>query len=379
MSTAGPVVPPGQYPPFAVVTDTDHSAWIIIATALGLSLILLFSVIKIFIRWSISSRVEFDEAFLATSTIFAVIQSSIILGAVSAGLGKSIELVLNEDRDRIQRMYYTSTLFFILSLGLSKASVAFLLLRLTPQKHHRQAFYTIVALIAVWTVASTFALALQCDLARPWILIQQKCPGMFLRWKVISAFDIGFELGLVALTVYLVYGLQASLETKLTVVFAFAMRLPMIVAIVYRLKTFNADGLTSNPTLLQDRFIVWTQAELCYSIMAAITPSLRPFIKSLATNYGTKSASGYGTAYGSSYGNITDDSMQPGSYQLTSFRPKGKGDEYKYRVWSKSAKEPGTEQGGSSTRADNASVGSSESQRMIIKKDLTWEVSAVNS
>jgi len=69
-TTASPLpIPSGQYPPFAVVTETDHTAWIIIATALGLSCILLFSVIKIFIRWTISPTVGLDEAFLAGSTV----------------------------------------------------------------------------------------------------------------------------------------------------------------------------------------------------------------------------------------------------------------------------------------------------------------------
>jgi hypothetical protein len=78
MSTTGsPLpVPSGQYPPFAVVTDTDHSAWIIIATALNLSCILLFSVINIFIRWKVSLRVGLDEAFLAASTVCPKISDS---------------------------------------------------------------------------------------------------------------------------------------------------------------------------------------------------------------------------------------------------------------------------------------------------------------
>ena len=62
-------VPPGQYPPFAVVTDTDHAAWIIVTTALGLAMILLFSVVKIFIRYAVSPRVGLDEVFLTISTV----------------------------------------------------------------------------------------------------------------------------------------------------------------------------------------------------------------------------------------------------------------------------------------------------------------------
>lgn len=48
----------------------------------------------------------------------------------------------------------------------------------------------------------------------------------FLRWQLISVFDIAFELCLVGMTIYLVWSLQTSLETKTTVVFSFGMRLP---------------------------------------------------------------------------------------------------------------------------------------------------------
>jgi hypothetical protein len=75
-------------------------------------------------------------------------------------------------------MYYVSNLLFVVSLGLSKISVAFLLLRLTPQKGHMRILYGIITLMALWTVASTFTVALQCNQSHPWILIQESCPGV---------------------------------------------------------------------------------------------------------------------------------------------------------------------------------------------------------
>jgi hypothetical protein len=73
-------------------------------------------------------------------------------------------------------MYYASLIFFVVSVGFSKLSVAFLLLCLTPYEEQRRAFYIVVGLIAAWTFASTFAVALQCNLSHPWILVQESCP-----------------------------------------------------------------------------------------------------------------------------------------------------------------------------------------------------------
>ena len=47
----------------------------------------------------------------------------------------------------------------------------------------------------------------------------------WLRWQVISAFDIVLEVAIVEMAVYLVWGLQMSWSKKATVVSAFAFRL----------------------------------------------------------------------------------------------------------------------------------------------------------
>lgn len=62
-------VPDGYYPPFAAVTDTDHGAYIIIAVALGTTLVLISSFIRAFIRVSFAQRAGLDDAFLGAATV----------------------------------------------------------------------------------------------------------------------------------------------------------------------------------------------------------------------------------------------------------------------------------------------------------------------
>jgi hypothetical protein len=147
----------------------------------------------------------------------------------------------------------------------------------------------------------------------------------------------------------------------------------LIIAIAFRLASFNTAGLTTNPTLLQDKFIVWTQTELSYSIMAATIPSLRPFLKTLSSNYGTVPANGYGSGYeNGTYENGTGGDVLSGDYQMSTLRSTRRGDKQKPRIWSgEIAGYPRVV-----NRTDAASVGSSDSQRMIIKKDSVSEVAA---
>ena len=62
-------VPDGYYPPHAVVTDTDHGAWIIIAVTLGFTFVIISSLIRIFLRISFVQRPGLDDTFLFVATV----------------------------------------------------------------------------------------------------------------------------------------------------------------------------------------------------------------------------------------------------------------------------------------------------------------------
>ena len=63
------IVPAGQSPPFAVVTETDHEAWIVIATAFGLCCSLIFGAFRVFVRFTIARGAGLDDAFLGIATV----------------------------------------------------------------------------------------------------------------------------------------------------------------------------------------------------------------------------------------------------------------------------------------------------------------------
>jgi hypothetical protein len=134
-STYGPVLPPGQSPPFAIVTPKDHEVWIF-----GLACFLFFGAIGGMVRWTTGRGFWTDGFVLYAATTIAVIQSAIILGACSKGLGKGLDLVSTEARDQVQKMYYTSNLFFIMAVGLSKISVMCFLRRISRVRQRRIVF-----------------------------------------------------------------------------------------------------------------------------------------------------------------------------------------------------------------------------------------------
>ena len=125
------VVPEGQYPPFSVVTPDDHTAWILIATALGLVYSLFFGAIRVLVRCTISRGFGLDDYTICVATILATVQSSMILGACSKGLGESVNLISAQAQEQVQQMYHTSNFFLIVALGLSKISAVYFLYRIS--------------------------------------------------------------------------------------------------------------------------------------------------------------------------------------------------------------------------------------------------------
>ncbi len=108
------------HPPFFQVTPTDHTAWIAVATVLGLCCTLVTLLIRFFVRFVIHPPLGRDDLliFAATaSTILSVVvtqltrtkmaatvQSSIVVYGVSNGLGKSVELITPDALLKVEKV-----------------------------------------------------------------------------------------------------------------------------------------------------------------------------------------------------------------------------------------------------------------------------------
>lgn len=387
------LVPDGQYPPFAVVTDYDHAAWIIIPTALGFVCTLFFAGVRILVRRAISDGSALDDYLLYGATGLAMIQSSLVLGACSNGLGKALDLISPAELGGLQNMYYTSNLFFIMAIGLAKISVVRLLHRISRSEQHRLVFNIATGLIGAWIVASVFALALQCDLHHPWISVDQKCPGMRARWLSISALDIALEVGIIGLVVYLLYDLQTPMARKAIVVGIFSFRLLIIIFIAFRMDTFDSAGYTTNPYIREASFIAWTQSELNYSLISATIPTFQSFLKNLNTGFGGIGAGDgkYGYGYGSGSGSRARKESHM-SYQMSKMRSTNESvaiDEPHEELHSTRAQEQranldmnsgttvaivGQGNGGAAANGETTSIESDGSGKMMIRKDMQWSI-----
>ncbi|KAJ5093306.1 hypothetical protein N7456_009167 [Penicillium angulare] len=283
----GPYVPPGQSPPFEVVDEFHHGAWIIITAALGMVISLVCFLIRLYVRLMLIPPFARDDFVLLGATVVGIIQSILVFYACSRGFGTSLSL-LNETRlNQIQTLIATSDAFALVVIYLSKCCVVAIYFRLTPQKPHNRASWATFALCTAWLISAVFILLVNCELKRPWRVQGGQCHNLFRRWKFIAAVDITTELILFSLAVALLKGLFMSMKRKLGIGFAFIFRFPLIIFTLLHISSLNSALADNDVTLAAIEPTLWLQVELHYALVACSVFCLRPFMAAVSTNYGT--------------------------------------------------------------------------------------------
>ncbi|KAI9367355.1 hypothetical protein BJX61DRAFT_312157 [Aspergillus egyptiacus] len=381
-------VPPGYSPPFQVVDELHHGAWVIIIAALGLVLSLVSFLIRLYVRLVLHPPFGKDDYVLLGATIIAVVQATLLFEACSEGLGTSIVLLREDQVHLIQRLVIISDIFYLVTLYTTKCSVIGIYLRLTPQKGHKFASYCTLILCTLWVIPAILIIAVNCGFNRPWTGARGQCENLIARWQFVVALDIATELILFGLAVMLLAGLFMPLKRKLTIAFAFIFRLPMIIFAIFHIHYLQKDLGSSDPTLNAVPSILWGQAELNYALVACSVLCLRPFMAAVSTNYGTagessledaskNKSSGSNTVSGNGFGSrgviIGNETVAVGGLQLdtAAFAGSHKGAKAREsRMWSPAGEE-GIE------LVDQGRGGSMESggsAKMIIRKDVQYTV-----
>ena len=185
---------------------------------------------------------------------------------------------------------------------------------------------------------------------------------------------------------------------KSTIVFAFALRLAIIVPAALRLHYLSEALNSSNFTLDITYEAVCKQIEITYAIIAATLPCLRPFMVATATNYGAPAeghkmktgsyVKAYARSGSSNKSSRRDRSQNHPGFNLTNLTQKLSSGMHSEKNTSSTA--DGDNSGpiygidsyvkhtatvvASRTPRDTRSIESSESKQMIIRKDVEYAV-----
>ncbi|KAM0722081.1 hypothetical protein Q7P37_003007 [Cladosporium fusiforme] len=305
-------IPPGQHTPFLRATEDDHRDRIVISSAIGISFVLLAIVSRTIIRKFVKVVWGIDDTVLVISFGLYLVQSSLVTLASATGLGATTEFLSQSQRGSLQTLFYASNIFYVLALDTSKiASILFV---------HRL------------TLRNT----------------------AFLLWEIHAAFSCTFEVAIFVAPLWIARRLQRPLAVKAEVAAPFALRLFITFLTGMRLRSFDKSGFVTDSTLAEAEYVAWTQWELTYSVLAATFPSAQRSFLDLATFY----SNGYRTENGSSK---NQSALAGESFEMRTLS----GGRY--------ATAPVPHEEGSAIGEEED--GDDSSQRMIITKQTTYEVS----
>ncbi|XRM48295.1 hypothetical protein ABZX51_011225 [Aspergillus tubingensis] len=366
--------------PLVVIDESHHAGIVIVVGTLALIMTLICLAIRVYVRTILSPGFGRDDFLLFVATAFAIIQTSLVMSNSAKGFGTSISLLSSDQVVNVQRTTAATDTLFLITAFLSKCCVLGMLSRLTPQRIHHFILYAILGLSICWVLSSILIILVNCELNKPWARPIDHCTGLFQKWEYIGATDSIIELMLFLFSILLVKSLQMPTSRKVIVLSSFAVRLPLIAFTSLHLYHLKNYAYSTNPTLDIIDSYVWTQMGMNYSLIVCTSFCLAPFMRAISVTYGNAGEVTLGTSSTRSKSGkyARDVSKQSQSYVLQSMdnqeeaglamnNPRHSRPTF---VPEQSAGSFNATAYDGSSRTDGDSVASSESTRMIIKKDV---------
>jgi hypothetical protein len=172
MASGAPATPsllPGQSPPLFTITSSDQAGTIVVVTGVCLVTAVVSVLIRAYILVQFSgTRINWDDWAIVVALLFAIIQSSLVQQEAHTGLGRTIIEITSHQARKIQQTQFADQIFYIISVWVSKISVALFFLRLSPLRSNRRIALGIIAAVGVSGIAAILVISIVCDLSQPW-------------------------------------------------------------------------------------------------------------------------------------------------------------------------------------------------------------------
>ncbi|KAK5724370.1 hypothetical protein LTR15_004415 [Elasticomyces elasticus] len=262
------------------VNDKDQGALLTVALAFCTSCSFVFLIVRLIIRQPLSVLFGRDDAAAAFATLIGLVQSMVTLHAVSRGLGRRDEDLLEGEITEVNQSIFFADLLYILVIYLAKLAVVLFFMRLSSSKVHRAYCHTLAATCAIFCVVSIFVLSLQTPITEPWDAVLSS--ARLDRWIATEIMSGLVDLTIAGFPIILVKDLVMRKKMKVRIVSAIALRLILVPLAIARLATWphdTPDRLDYIPTEL------YLQAEMCYTIISATIPCLGAFLQSASPGY----------------------------------------------------------------------------------------------
>ncbi|KAK3705217.1 hypothetical protein LTR37_013378 [Vermiconidia calcicola] len=290
-------------------TSDDHSGLIVIFAAVGICWSITVLVTRL--AGSISSRRDglgWEDYGIVGSTCVGVASSIAIFFAVKDGLGRTGSLNTTANESRAAKALYASDILYVVALAFSKLATLQLITALSPVRWHKQACLTLSLFTILWAVTGVVILSLRCNLSNPWQYLEDtstQCSDLvralqpklkvesssltivqLTRWASLESISLLIECLIFAIAAAMIHILQMPRRNKAKAMFAFAIRLPVVLPVILRLIYLQIAFDSNDFELKASGSVLATQCALHYSIMSASFSYLKTFLAAFDSNLG---------------------------------------------------------------------------------------------
>ncbi|KAF1846663.1 uncharacterized protein K460DRAFT_356309 [Cucurbitaria berberidis CBS 394.84] len=252
-------------------------------------------VLRVYVRARIVKAFGYDDAFMVFALLSHIMFAGCAIGGIRWGTGRHMDTLSNEEILKALRYWWLCYIAYCWAMIASKISIGLFLLRVTVSRIHRYIIYTAMGLTVLTGLLFFFVTLLQCS---PISFFWNKgIKGHCLSIDVIialtflySGISVICDFTFAILPMFLVWGLNMSVRTRVVLIPVLGMACVASVAVVVRLGYVmdfkNPDFLYATVNIA-----IWSDIEQGLAITAGSLATLRPLFRLIASKFGFTSTS----------------------------------------------------------------------------------------
>ncbi|KAH7338507.1 hypothetical protein BKA66DRAFT_435277 [Pyrenochaeta sp. MPI-SDFR-AT-0127] len=260
-----------------LITSTTESTGVNIATwFLATTFLVMYSSRQI-VKFVMLRKIQLDDVLMTAAMLFGVGLSLAFSIAADNGLGN--ESINQNAFQKIQKAYYAADLLFIITLCFVKLTLVVFFNNISADQFQKRIIMTLGVFCVAASVCMLFAAAFQCGVSRAWEVMTLHCFDQTAFWIAFGVIDMMTDIGLILLSLMLVWDLRIPISRKVVVVGCFAPRMLVVVAAAARLAYLAPINSHENPAFRIWISVVCTELQICLSISTACIPCIKPFFE----------------------------------------------------------------------------------------------------
>lgn len=224
---------------------------------------------------------------------------------------------------------------YLVDLAVVKFSILFFYHAISSARPYRIAVYSVMFLVAAFTVSMVFVNAFECkkpsDAWSAEILLQGagSCTDLHHIYYGQAGFNIASDFAILVLPMHVVWNLQMKRQKRLAVIGIFSVGSIAVLASIIRIYALYLWSSDPDVPYQGARILLWSQIEINTALISSSIPALKPLFK-FAGGFTTAKSDGYYVRYGDPRSYNTPGSKNQKSHVTVTTDPYPIDDDGKY-------------------------------------------------